>query len=153
MTLREDPESYCLLWLGMMFLAPYYVHAIHILPAAATLLPVTIFGVVAQSLLLGPPLMIIFLFGYLKPRRGRMKQISLSLAVATGALYTIVLGLIPVGLTGGLMLPFWGTGASILVAGAASIYPSSSESSMEPLLDTHALRYPPEESGTPEGDS
>ncbi|NWF95865.1 MAG: hypothetical protein HXY34_06950 [Candidatus Thorarchaeota archaeon] len=142
MSLREDTEFYCLLWLGMVTLGSYYFNVFYLsatsstyLSAIGSLLPV----------LLGAPLMLVFLFvGYLKPARGRIKMNMLALAVIVMVFYAIMIAGEPTGQAGGMYTAFWGAGSSLLVAGALAIRPSLTESTSRGMLDVSKLKYPPE---------
>jgi hypothetical protein len=92
----------------------------------------------------------VFLFiGHLKPPRGRVKSVSLASGLVVAFVYTLVASSVEVLYSGGVLLPLWGIGSSILVAGAISIVPRMAESRSTGVLDTRSLRYPPEVTAAP----
>ncbi len=142
MTLREDSDFYCLLWIGMILMGSYYFNIVYLSLTQMNYLSNVL--VVLPSIIVVPLVLIILLVGYLRPSRGRIKANMLALAVVVVVLfYAIPVVYLPAEPIGGLYLVCWGVSASLLVAGSLSIRVSAAQSTMEPMLDVTSLRYPP----------
>ncbi len=135
MVLREDPESYCLLWLGMLALGSYYFSLLY----HSMVGPLVFAPTDSSIIVIGPLVMIVLFVGYLKPRRSHMKIVSLACGIVVAFMYTLISSRVD-----GFMLSSWGIGSSLLVAGSISIMPSVTESTSPGMLDTKSLKYPPD---------
>ncbi len=144
MKLREDTESYCMFWFGVVIFSSY---------AFSLLLETLVQPVVALHLLplVGTPIiMVFFLVGYLRPERGRIKVNMLAMSVVVGVLYTIYVTILISDLGGNLYLATWGIGGAIFISGGISIFPSRDESVTPGIMDVSALHYGPEPEPEPE---
>ncbi|RDE11928.1 MAG: hypothetical protein C4K49_11000 [Candidatus Thorarchaeota archaeon] len=149
MSLREDSDPYCMLWIGVALFAAYYFNFAYLgltvtgyLSAIAAYLPI----------LLVLPIVIVFLFtGYLKPRRGRYRPTVLALSIFASLFYFIIASTLPqVGSVAhdSVFLSFWVIGGAILIAGAFSEMPSLAESTSPGMLDVSSLQYKTDEDAT-----
>jgi hypothetical protein len=95
----------------------------------------------------GPLIMVFFLVGYFRPKRGRIKVNMLSIAIVIGVLYTIYV-LVPFG--SDIIYATWGMGGAILLAGGFSML-DSLEVSMSPgIMEVSDLKYKPVPEPEPE---
>jgi hypothetical protein len=89
----------------------------------------------------GPLVMVFFLVGYFKPKRGRIKVNMLSLAIVIGVLYTIYV-IVPFG--SDLIYATWGMGGAILLAGGFSMLDPMEVSVSPGIMQVSDLKYKPE---------
>ncbi len=150
MSLREDSDPYCMLWIGVALFAAYYFSFAYLgltvtgyLSAIAAYLPI----------LLGLPIVMVFLFtGYLKPHRGRYRPTVLALSILASLFYFIIASTLrQVGSVthDSIFLSSWVIGGAILIAGAFSEIPPLSESTSPGMLDVSSLQYHTDEDATP----
>jgi len=142
MALREDPESYCLLWLGLLTLGSYYFSFFY----RSMVGPLGLAPQDLSVIVIGPLLMVVLFIGYLRPKRSHAKVVSLACGLVVAFMYTLISTRVE-----GLLLTSWGIGSSVLVAGAISIMPSVAESTSTGMLDTKSLKYPPDAVPVSEG--
>jgi hypothetical protein len=95
----------------------------------------------------GPLVMVFFLVGYLKPKRGRIKVNMLSIAIVVGVLYTIYV-MVPFG--SDLIYATWGMGGAILLAGGFAMLDPMDVSVSPGILKVSDLDYKPEPEPEPE---
>jgi hypothetical protein len=89
----------------------------------------------------GPLVLVFFLVGYLKPKRGRIKVNMLSIAIVVAVLYTIyVMG--PFG--SDLIYATWGMGGAILLAGGFAMLDPMEVSVSPGIMEVSDLKYKPE---------
>ncbi|MBD3404771.1 MAG: hypothetical protein GF411_01390 [Candidatus Lokiarchaeota archaeon] len=147
MKLREDSESYCILWLGVLLLSTYFFNFLY--------LEVTNPGYILERFpflawLLSAPLILIFsLGGYLKPERSKIKPTMLAISGVIATMMFIVVLLMPpldgtVTFSDALFLVSWGVGGALFIAAGFSIMPTLEESTTSGMLQEDASRYPPE---------
>jgi hypothetical protein len=95
----------------------------------------------------GPLVLVFFLVGYLKPKRGRIKVNMLSIAIVVAVLYTIyVMG--PFG--SDLIYATWGMGGAILLAGGFAMLDPMEVSVSPGIMEVSDLKYKPEPEPEPE---
>ena len=149
--LREDSDFYCVIWLGIAVLAAYYFSFGYGLLTGQYTLTAFLDSTLAPVLGL-PPVILFFLYGYLRPPRGRIKTTMLSLAVVASLFFVILCYSLPSQIGGGLGLAVWGImGALLTTGGFATIHPLD-ESVTPGLLDVSKLHYGKKEAedSTPE---
>jgi hypothetical protein len=95
----------------------------------------------------GPLVMVFFLVGYFKPKRGRIKVNMLSIAIVIGVLYTIYV-MVPFG--SDLIYASWGMGGAILLAGGFSMLDPMEVSVSPGIMKVSDLKYMPEPEPEPE---
>jgi hypothetical protein len=95
----------------------------------------------------GPLVMVFFLVGYFKPKRGRIKVNMLSIAIVIGVLYTIYV-MVPFG--SDLIYASWGMGGAILLAGGFSMLDPMEVSVTPGIMEVSDLKYMPEPEPEPE---
>ncbi|MHA1925703.1 MAG: hypothetical protein ACXABV_02705 [Candidatus Thorarchaeota archaeon] len=141
MTLREDSDQYCMLLIGTIILSAYVFDII------LAVIADTAVALHFPFLVGGPLIMVFFLVGYFRPKRGRIKVNMLSIAIVIGVLYTIYV-LVPFG--SDIIYATWGMGGAILLAGGFSML-DSLEVSMSPgIMEVSDLKYKPVPEPEPE---
>jgi hypothetical protein len=154
MSLREDTDQYCFIWLGLLLLGSYYFNFVYIMLTQPVYLPV-IAGTFVYLLFLWilPPGMVFFFTGYLRPARGKAKNAALGPSLVTALFFVILTYLVSLGtdLLGDVVFfSAWGIGSSLLLAGGFSVLQSAEESRSPGILDVGALHYgPPKEEPEP----
>lgn len=141
MKLREDSDQYCMLLIGTIILSAYVFDLM--LAVAANAAMALHFPILAG----GPLVMVFFLVGYLKPKRGRIKVNMLSIAIVIGVLYTIYV-MVPFG--SDLIYATWGMGGAILMAGGFSMLDSMEVSVTPGIMEVSDLKYKPAPEPEPE---
>jgi hypothetical protein len=145
MAIRQDSDPYCMLWLGLIILTSFVFNFIYLgflMPASA----LVIGG--AFTLLGGTSILMVFLLiGYLRPERGKGKNLMMSLSVLAGFFFIVfvdqfVNALPSAGTT--LYLSIWGIGGSLLTAAGFSMMHTSEESYSPGIMDVKSLHYGPE---------
>jgi hypothetical protein len=149
--IRQDSDPYCMLWLGVLILASFIFNFIYLsilMPSSALILGS------AFTLLGGLSIVMVFLLvGYLRPEKGKGKNLMMSLSVLGGFFFVVftdqfVQALPSVGTT--LYLSVWGLGGSILTAAGFSMMHTSEESYSPGIMDVHSLHYGPAPEPAPE---
>ncbi len=141
MSLREDSDQYCMLLIGTIILSAY------VFDLLLAVLADTAMALHFPFLAGGPLVMVFFLVGYLKPKRGRIKVNMLSIAIVVGVLYTIYV-LVPFG--SDLIYATWGMGGAILLSGGFSMLDPMDVSVSPGILQVSDLDYKPEPEPEPE---
>jgi hypothetical protein len=150
-TLREDSDSYCLLWTGIALFSAYYFNVFYL----ALSLPGYIDAVrnYLGQMLLFPVILVVLLFSYMKSSRGRYRPPLLALALLVSLFYVLTASFLPeiAGVnTDWLFLSSWGIVSALLVAGGFSIMPSKRDIVSPGILDVASLRYGAPSDETPD---
>ncbi|MGY5875390.1 MAG: hypothetical protein RTU30_06570 [Candidatus Thorarchaeota archaeon] len=145
MTLREDGEPYCFLWVGVLILGSYFFSFIFLsydIPGyfdsmLVFLLPLVVF-----------PLLLVFTFiGFLRPVKSKAKPTMLALSIVLALFFwilTITMETLSILSPGeGIGITIWGVGGALLTAAGFSIMHSLEESTTDGILDVSALHYGP----------
>ena len=156
MRLREDSDSYCLLWVGLLLLGAYYANFGYMTwtnaSAAEAFFSVANFFYMLL-LLTFPPLMVLLFTGYLRPSRGKAKMSMLGPSVIAALFFVIISNLVSLNtdILGNLIFfSGWGIGSSLLVAGGFSIMQALKQSTSPGILDVASLHYgPPKDESEP----
>jgi hypothetical protein len=144
MAIRQDSDPYCLLWLGLVILTSFIFNFIYLgflLPASAIIVGS------ALTLLGGVSILLVFLLiGYLRPEKGKGKNLMMALSILGGFFFIVfvdqfVNALPAAGTT--LYLSVWGIGGSLLTAAGFSIMHTSEESYSPGIMDVKSLHYGP----------
>ncbi len=142
MSIRQDSDPFCMLWLGIVILSSFIFNFIYL----GFLMPESVLVIgSAFALLSGISLLMIFLLvGYLRPARGKGKSLMMALSIVVGFFFVIfvdefVNALPAVGTT--LYLSAWGLGGSVLTAGGLSVMHTREESHSPGMLDVRSLHY------------
>jgi len=151
MSIRQDSDPYCMLFLGLMILTAFIFNFIYLgflMPAASLIIAGSFTLIGGMSILL-----VFFLIGYFRPEKGKGKSLMLALSVVAGFLYILfvdqfALAVPSAGTT--LALACWGLGGSIITAAGFSMMHNLEESYSPGILDTSALHYGPEPEPEPE---
>jgi hypothetical protein len=143
MKLREDSDQYCMLLIGTIILSAY---VFDILLAVAT---DTAMALHLPFLVGGPLVMVFFLIGYFRPKRGRIKVNMLSIAIVIGVLYTIYV-LVPFG--SDIIYASWGMGGAILLAGGFSMLDPMEVSVTPGIMEVSDYKYKPLPEPEPESE-
>jgi hypothetical protein len=142
MAIRQDSDPFCMLWLGLIILTSFIFNFIYLgfmMPASSIVIGS------AFTLLGGISILLVFLLiGYLRPERGKGKNLMMSLSVLSGFFFVVfidqfVSALPAAGTT--LYLSAWGLGGSILTAAGFSMMHSGEESYSPGIMDTSTLHY------------
>jgi hypothetical protein len=145
MAFRQDSDPYCMLWLGLIILSSFIFNFIYLgflMPASAVVIGS------AFTLLGGVSILMVFLLiGYLRPEKGKGKNLMMSLSVLVGFFFVVfvdqfVNALPSAGTT--LYLSAWGIGGSVLTAAGFSMMHTGDESYSPGIMDTSALHFGPE---------
>lgn len=145
MSLRQDSDPYCMLFLGLIILTAFIFNFIYLgflMPAASLVIAGSFTLIGGMSILL-----VFFLIGYFRPEKGKGKNLMMALSVLVGFFFVVfidqfVMALPSVGTT--LYLSCWGLGGSIITAAGFSMMHNREESYSPGILDTSALHYGPE---------
>ncbi|MBY8996317.1 MAG: hypothetical protein KGD60_01200 [Candidatus Thorarchaeota archaeon] len=151
MSLRQDSDPYCMLFLGLIILTAFIFNFIYLgflMPAASLVIAGSFTLIGGMSILL-----VFFLIGYFRPEKGKGKNLMMALSVLVGFFFVVfidqfVMALPSVGTT--LYLSCWGLGGSIITAAGFSMMHNREESYSPGILDTSALHYGPEPEPEPE---
>ncbi len=141
MTMREDSDQYCMMLIGTIIMSAYVFDLLLEVFADAGM------ALHFPFLAGGPLVMVFFLVGYFKPKRGRIKVNMLSIAIVIGVLYTIYV-IVPFG--SDLIYATWGMGGAILLAGGFSMLDPMEVSVSPGILEVSDLKYKPEPDPEPE---
>jgi hypothetical protein len=141
MSLREDSDQYCMLFIGTIILSAY------VFDLLLAVLADNAMALHFPFLVGGPLIMVFFLIGYFKPKRGRIKVNMLSIAIVIGVLYTIYV-MVPFG--SDLIYASWGMGGAILLAGGFSMLDPMEVSVTPGIMKVSDLKYRPAPEPEPE---
>jgi hypothetical protein len=141
MKLREDSDQYCMLLIGTIILSAY------VFDLMLAVIADTAMALHFPFLVGGPLIMVFFLIGYFRPKRGRIKVNMLSIAIVIGVLYTIYV-LVPFGAD--IIYASWGMGGAILMAGGFSMLDPMEVSVTLGIMEVSDLKYKPVPEPEPE---
>jgi hypothetical protein len=141
MKLREDSDQYCMLLIGTIILSAY------VFDLLLAVIADTAMALHFPFLVGGPLIMVFFLIGYFRPKRGRIKVNMLSIAIVIGVLYTIYV-LVPFG--SDIIYASWGMGGAILMAGGFSMLDPMEVSVTPGIMEVSDLKYKPVPEPEPE---
>jgi len=155
MSLREDSDQYCLVWVGLLLLGAYYANFAYLIwtstSAAAAFFAVTNFFYM-MLLLAFPPIMVLLFTGYLRPARGKAKMSMLGPSVISALFFVIISSLVSANtdILGDLIFfSAWGIGGALLTAGGLSIMQTLQQSTTRGILDVSSLHYGPSKPEAP----
>ena len=134
MKLREDSDQYCMLLIGTIILSAYVFDLL--LASIADTAMALHFPFMAG----GPLIMVFFLVGYFRPKRGRIKVNMLSMAIVIGVLYTIY-ALVYFG--SDIIYASWGMSGAILLAGGFSMLDPMEVSVTPGIMEVSDYKYKP----------
>lgn len=147
MSLREDSNYYCIIWLGLMILGSYYFNYLYIVLVQPWYTSALIGNIGFIIFLLLIPLGMIFFFtGYLRPSRGRAKSAALGPSLVLGMFFVILTYLVSFNtdMLGNLVyFSAWGITGPLLVAGGFSVLQNLDEATTHGILDVSKLHYGP----------
>ncbi len=147
MTLREDSDPYCMLWVGVILLSSYYFNFLYLMLSVDGYVNAMAGFMLPLAAL--PILLVFTLIGYLKPERSRMKPTMLAISTVLALFVLIFSILAPAEFGGGVFLASWAIGSALLTAGGLSIMQPLDESISPGLLDVSSLHYgPPSDDAT-----
>ena len=141
MSLREDSDQYCMMLIGTIIMSAYVFDLLLALIADVGM------ALHFPFLAGGPLIMVFFLVGYFRPKRGRIKVNMLSIAIVVGALYTIYVTIL---YGSDLIYASWGMGAAILLAGGFSMLDPMEVSVTPGIMEVSDLKYKPAPEPEPE---
>jgi hypothetical protein len=146
-SLREDTDQYCFIWLGLLLLGAYYFNFVYVMLTQPAYLPVIAGNFVYLLFLWILPLGMVFFFtGYLRPARGKAKSAALGPSLVTALFFLILTYLVSLGtdLLGNVVFfSAWGIGSSLLLAAGFSVLQTAEDSKSSGILDVSSLHYGP----------
>ncbi|MFW9964357.1 MAG: hypothetical protein ACFFCX_12375 [Candidatus Sifarchaeia archaeon] len=151
MSIRQDSDPYCMLFLGLIILTAFifnFVYLGFLIPAASLVIAGSFTLIGGMSILL-----VFFLIGYFRPEKGKGKNLMMALSITIGFFYVVFIDQFALAVPsagGTLYLSFWGIGGAILTAAGFSMMHNQEESYSPGIMDTDALHYGPEPEPEPE---
>lgn len=141
-----------MLFLGLVILTAFifnFVYLGFLIPSASLFIAGSL-----SSLIAGMSIVMVFcLIGYLRPEKGKGKNLMFGLSVLVGFFYVVFVDRFAFEVPAAgdtLYLAFWGLGGCILTAAGFSMMHNREESYSPGIMDVSALHYGPEPEPEPE---
>ncbi len=140
-----------MLFLGLIILTAFIFNFVYLgfmIPAASLLIAGSFTLIGGMSILL-----VFFLIGYLRPEKGKGKNLMMALSITIGFFFVVFVDRFAVAVPaagGTLYLSFWGIGGAILTAAGFAMMHNQEESYSPGIMDVSALHYGPEPEPEPE---
>ncbi|MHA1903847.1 MAG: hypothetical protein ACW968_06735 [Candidatus Thorarchaeota archaeon] len=137
MSIREDSDPYCVLWLGILLLSAYYFNFFYLSVTDAAFL--ASISVHFLPFMLFPPILVFLFVGYLRPKSGPVKLLPLIGSVVFSLIYVLAALAYYTGLGEWLFQSSWAVGSSLLTAGGFAMMHKRSDSTSPGIMDVKAV--------------